>query len=72
MIILNIFPGTSLSINTPNDNKFNHGWMGVQDQTYFSFSVTACNDAFLSLALQPGEYNNQTYEIKIGGWDNTK
>ncbi|CAH1794507.1 unnamed protein product [Owenia fusiformis] len=67
-----LLPGQTSVVNTPNDYTFNHGWVGVQDRTSAVFDVQACNDAHLALSTEPGNGDVNTYEIVIGGWDGTK
>ena len=59
-------------VQTPSeDYKYDHFWIAPHDYC-IGFSAMACSDVYVALSEIPGVFEDQMYEIVIGGWDNSK
>ena len=43
-----------------------------EDTTWVMLDVQACSDAHVALSFNRSQYNENTYEIVFGAWENTK
>ena len=57
---------------TPDDQSFEIGWVKVDDRKDISFEVNACKEAYVALTAYPGNKTWSTYQVLIGGWENSK
>ena len=74
MAITPVFPGNTYLMKTPdtaNDHLFDYLWM-VNPRSYLEFEVKACHDVHVLLAHRPWNSTYRTFEVIIGGWDNSK
>ena len=62
--------GSDLTVLTPDDHKFTHGWVSVKDLTFLTFEIKACNDGHFVLTKNPGDRSKDLFFIILGGWQN--
>ena len=62
--------GNTMTILTPDDSTYNHGWVAVHDIESMVFRVLTCADAHIALATNVGAFD-EAYEVIIGGFNNT-
>jgi len=59
-------------VKTPDQWDRYHLWTGVVGREYITFQVAACQDAHLALSVVPLYPEMYSYQVIIGGWNNTK
>ena len=64
--------GNVFSITTPGNSYDYTKNLIAPRETYFEFDVIACSDVHLALAENVMNVADKSYEIVIGGWDNTR
>ncbi|ELU12989.1 hypothetical protein CAPTEDRAFT_114549 [Capitella teleta] len=58
-------------LHVQGEPTYNYTWF-VTERTSISFKVKTCADAHLALSTDPMDVSTNTYEVIIGGWENTR
>ena len=72
MLVYHFNSGDTVEIDTHSRYSYNTSWLDVVGKASFEFQIQACSDVHLALARIPGEAAVQSYEVVIGGWQNSK
>ena len=59
-------------MKTPDQWDRYYLWTSVVGRDYTTFQVAACHDAHLTLSFIPLYPEMDSYQVIIGGWDNSK
>lgn len=70
LLSISLNAGDIFTIFTENVYRYNYTWMYPVNK-YLTFKVQSCNDGHILLSNSIGETGSSSYEIVIGGFDNT-